>query len=93
MVAPRVATARDAIRAIGAGPVRLSGDAAGILAETAQRAGLEADASQALAFPDILAVAHIGLAADPQTWPPRPLYVKPPDAHPAAGESIARAEG
>ena len=37
-----------------------------------------------------VAVARIALASDPATNPPRPLYVKPPDAKPAAGEAIAR---
>ena len=90
MFAARVAGIRDVIRAIGAGPARFTGNAAGLMADAAQRAGLEFDASEAAAYPDILAVARIGLAADPDASPPRPLYVKPPDAHPAAAGAIAR---
>jgi tRNA A37 threonylcarbamoyladenosine modification protein TsaB len=92
ILAPRVASLRDAVRAIGSGPVRIVGDAAAALAEEALRAGAEADASDAVPFPDIVALARIGLAADPAAWPPRPLYVKPPDAHPASGYAVARDE-
>ncbi len=93
ILAPRVATLRDAVRAIGSGPVRIVGDAAVALAEEALRAGAEADASEAVPYPDIVALARIGLAADPASWPPRPLYVKAPDAHPAQGYAVARVEG
>ena len=93
MFAARIASVRDVIRAIGAGPARFTGNAAAAMADAAQRAGLEFDAAEAAPYPDILAVARIGLAADPAASPPRPLYVKPPDAHPAATSGIARAEG
>jgi hypothetical protein len=93
MLAARIGSLRDVIRAIGGGPARFTGNAAGLLVEAAQRAGLEFDVSEAAPYPDILAVARIGLAADPAASPPRPLYVKPPDAHPAATGGIARAEG
>ena len=89
---PRVVTLRDAVRAIGGSPARVVGDAGAALAEEARRAGVEVDASAAAAYPDIVAVARIGLAADPATWPPRPLYIKPPDAQPPRDEAIARAE-
>jgi tRNA threonylcarbamoyl adenosine modification protein YeaZ len=87
--APRAGTPLEAIRAVGAGPARFAGDAAEILAAEARRAGLPHEAFPA-AYPDIAAVARIALAADPATSPPRPLYVKPPDAKPAAGEAIPR---
>ena len=89
---PRVISLRDAVRAIGGSPARIVGDAALLLAEEARRAGVEVDASAASAYPDIVALARIGLAADPAAWPARPLYIKPPDAHPPRDESIARAD-
>ena len=67
----------------------LAGAATEFLAAEARRAGLQCEAYPA-AYPDIIAVARIALAADPAASPPRPLYVKPPDAKPAAGEAIAR---
>ncbi len=89
---PRVVSLRDAVRAIGGSPARVVGDAATLLAEEARRAGVDVDASGASAYPDILAIARIGLAADPAAWPARPLYIKAPDAQPSRDEGIARIE-
>jgi tRNA threonylcarbamoyladenosine biosynthesis protein TsaB len=91
LFAPRAGPLRDAIRSAGAGPARFVGDAAGLLAAEARRDGLACEVYPSL-YPDIDAVALIAHAADPATSPPRPLYVKPPDAKPAAGEAIARVE-
>jgi len=90
ILAPRVTSLRDAARLIGGGPARLAGDAAALVAEEARRDGVEFDASEAAAFPDIVALARIGLAADPETSPARPLYVKAPDAHAPAGDAVTR---
>jgi len=89
LFAPRVGAALEAIRAVGAGPARLTGDATEMLAAEARRAGVACEAYPA-AYPDIVAIARIALASDPAANPPRPLYIKPPDAKPAAGEAIAR---
>ena len=88
---PRCDTPRECVRAIGAGPAWLAGDAAALVAAEAQRAGLPYDLDAASAAPDIVALAWMGLAVDPANSPARPLYVKPPDARPNAAESIARA--
>jgi tRNA threonylcarbamoyl adenosine modification protein YeaZ len=87
---PRVVSLRDAVRAIGGSPARVVGDAAKLLAEEARRAGVEVDATASAAFPDIVALARIGLAADPAAWPARPLYIKAPDAHPTRDAAVAR---
>jgi tRNA threonylcarbamoyl adenosine modification protein YeaZ len=92
LFAPRVGPLREAIRSVGAGPARFVGDAADLLAAEARRDGLACEVF-ASPYPDIDAVALIALAADPTTSLPRPLYIKPPDAKPAAGEAIARVEG
>jgi tRNA threonylcarbamoyl adenosine modification protein YeaZ len=42
------------------------------------------------AFPDIAALCRLGIAAGPQKEPPRPLYIRPPDARPQAGAGVAR---
>jgi tRNA threonylcarbamoyl adenosine modification protein YeaZ len=42
------------------------------------------------AVPDISAVCRLGLAALADGAPPRPLYVRPPDARPQTGARIAR---
>jgi tRNA threonylcarbamoyladenosine biosynthesis protein TsaB len=90
LIPARIAGLREAVRAIGAGPVRMTGSGARILAQEAARAGLNAEVVGGGDFPDIVAVARIGLALDPRDCPPRPLYLKPPDAQPATAESIAR---
>jgi tRNA threonylcarbamoyladenosine biosynthesis protein TsaB len=82
LIAARVETLRDAARAIGAGPARIAGNAASLLAEEFGRAASAFDVSAAAEYPDIFAVARIGLASDPQAAPPRPLYLKAPDAQP-----------
>src|SRR5271169_2180533 len=83
---PRCDTPRECIRAIGAGPAWLAGDAAAILANEAQRAGLPYDLDAARVAPDSVALAWMGLAVDPSISPARPIYVKPPDARPSAAE-------
>lgn len=88
---PRVDGLREAARAIGQGPVRVAGNAARMLAVEAARFGSNVDLVSNSEFPDILAVARIGLAAEPRELPPRPLYLKAPDAHPAAGAAVAHA--
>ncbi len=93
MFGPRIASVRDVIRSIGAGPARFTGDAAGLMADAARLAGLEFDVSEAADYPDIDAVALIGLAQDPVLSPPRPLYVKAPDAHPSTAGLVPRVDG
>jgi tRNA threonylcarbamoyl adenosine modification protein YeaZ len=93
LFAARAASLREAVRAIGAGPARLAGDGAEAFALEARRAGLVCDASGAAAYPDIVAIARVALASNPGDCPPRPLYVKPPDARPTTGDPIARVEG
>ena len=93
LIPPRVAKIREAVRAIGGVPARLAGNGANLLAEEAQRAGGEFDASEAAPYPDIVAIARMGAVADPAISPARPLYIKAPDAHPSQGVSIARVDG
>ena len=90
LFAPRVAKLREAARWIGGGPARFCGNGAEALAEEAERGGVEIAELVAAVAPDILAVAQLGAALDPQTAPARPLYVKPPDAHPNEGYAVAR---
>jgi len=87
----RCDTLKECVRAIGAGPAWFAGDAAALVASEAQRAGLPYDLDAAGVAPDIVALARMGLAVDPSKSPPRPLYVKPPDARQNAVEPVARA--
>lgn len=91
LLPPRLANLRDAVRLIGSGPVRLAGSAAPLLAAEAARAGLAAEIAGPIDCPDIVAVARLGLVADPDQSPPRPLYLKAPDAQAPENPAIARA--
>lgn len=87
VLTPRLATIRETVRALGAGPVRLVGSAAPMLAIEAWSAGLAAEVVGDL-VPDILFVAKLGLLADPRSAPARPLYLKAPDAKPQSGGHV-----
>jgi tRNA threonylcarbamoyladenosine biosynthesis protein TsaB len=90
VLAPRVTTIRDAIRLLGSGPARLAGSGAPLLAAEAARIGLAVEVVGNVAFPDILSIARLGLVAEPGESPPRPLYLKAPDAQPTENAAIAR---
>jgi tRNA threonylcarbamoyladenosine biosynthesis protein TsaB len=62
------------------GPVVLSGSGAPLLAGVLPAARIEADA-----LPDPLKIAKIAAAARPPFAPPRPLYLRAPDARPSTG--------
>jgi tRNA threonylcarbamoyladenosine biosynthesis protein TsaB len=76
--APRIVSPREAVRSLGAGPVRLAGPGAALLANEAAAAGTEIEIENTGL--DIVFVAKLGLLADPALAPPRPLYLKMPDA-------------
>lgn len=62
-------------RVLELGPdVRLAGSGAGLVAEGAKATGLDGPSPEAL--------ARLAAAADPATNPPRPLYLRAPDATP-----------
>jgi tRNA threonylcarbamoyladenosine biosynthesis protein TsaB len=78
VVSPRVATAREAVRALGAGPVRLAGSGACLLAQEAAALGTLAEVAHEFVGVNIAFVAKLGLLADPRMTPPRPLYLAGP---------------
>jgi tRNA threonylcarbamoyl adenosine modification protein YeaZ len=82
ILAPRVVGVREAIRSLGDGPIRLVGSGASLLAVEAAAAGMIVEVRDDAAIPDIVYVAKLGLLADPHLSPPRPLYLKAPDAKP-----------
>ncbi len=79
---PCLLPVREAIRSLGAGPIRLAGSGAPMLAIEAWSIGISVDVAGATTAPDIAFVARLGLLADPAMAPARPLYLKPPDAKP-----------
>jgi tRNA threonylcarbamoyl adenosine modification protein YeaZ len=86
--APCHVSVREAIRSLGGGPVRLAGSGAPMLAIEAWSMGMAADVAGATTTPDIAFVARLGLLADPETSPARPLYLKPPDAKPQKASQL-----
>jgi tRNA threonylcarbamoyladenosine biosynthesis protein TsaB len=77
VVSPRMAQAREAVRSLGAGPVRLAGSGARLLAAEAVAQGAAAEIARDTGV-DITFVAKLGLLADPSLTPPRPVYLAGP---------------
>lgn len=90
LVAPRLASLRDALRVSATGAPRVTGTAAAKLATqwpAGERAPTKVEQRSA---PDINWVARLGAAATDTGTPPRPLYLRPPDAHPQDAVQLAR---
>jgi tRNA threonylcarbamoyladenosine biosynthesis protein TsaB len=83
LVSPRVMNLADALRSVAIGLVRIIGSGANALAAqwpTPEIAApLLVDSRSA---PDILWVARLGSQVSPAKFPPRPLYLRAPDAAP-----------
>ena len=82
MLKPKVAPIAEALEAAQFGALHLVGNAANILAER-----WPADATPPVKVdrqpaPDITWVAWVGAAIDPESAPPRPFYLRAPDAKP-----------
>jgi tRNA threonylcarbamoyl adenosine modification protein YeaZ len=93
LLSPRRAGAHEALRALGSGPLKLVGSGARLLAEEARRAGLQATVASERPAPEIAFVARLGLAANPETAPARPLYLKAPDAKPQGRSALEAPTG
>jgi tRNA threonylcarbamoyladenosine biosynthesis protein TsaB len=89
IVPPRLAPLREALRVAATGAPRLTGNAAEALAAIWPRAERPPTAVEQHAAPDIDWVARLGAAAD-ETAPPKPLYLRPPDAQPQEAGRLAR---
>jgi tRNA threonylcarbamoyladenosine biosynthesis protein TsaB len=91
LVAPRIASLHEAIRAVALGLVRIVGSGATMLASQwplqEVPAPLLVDPRPA---PDVTWVARLGAAADPERAMPRPLYLRPPDARPQDAHRLPR---
>jgi hypothetical protein len=81
---------REAVRAAGDGAPRLAGTAAGLIA-SAWPQGLPLPAViDARMAPDIDWVARLGAVAPESQGPPRPLYLRAPDAQPQDAARLPR---
>ncbi len=89
LIRPRVAPLEEALAASRLGAPRLVGNAAKLLAERWPAHALPPVQIDRQAAPDITWVAWLGAAANPNTSPARPYYLRAPDAKPQAG-GVAR---
>ncbi len=90
IVLPRVVGLKEAARTIGSGPVKIAGTGAEALAVEVMTLGLKAAIADLRPAPDISAVARLGLIADPETAPAKPLYLRAPSAQPQASKAVER---
>jgi tRNA threonylcarbamoyladenosine biosynthesis protein TsaB len=90
LVAPRIASIRDAVRAAMAGPARLVGSAAQLIAKAWPNGEPPPPLVDAQVAPDIDWVARLGAAAADSHAPPKPLYLRAPDAQPQNAARLAR---
>lgn len=91
LTSPRILALRDACRLLGAGRIRAVGSGAIMLRDEAAIYGGDINVVDGSSAPDILAVARLGLVADPVNAPARPIYLKAPDVKPGAKASIPHA--
>lgn len=82
LISPRAMPIRDAIRALGSGPIKLVGSGAPLMAIEAWSMGLRAEVASEYVSPDIALVARLALLANPATSPARPMYLRPITAKP-----------
>jgi tRNA threonylcarbamoyladenosine biosynthesis protein TsaB len=90
LVAPRLSPLREALRAAVGGAPRLVGNAAEILAAAWPAGEQPPSMVEQRGAPDIDWVARLGAAAQESTAPPKPLYLRAPDAQPQNASQLAR---
>ncbi len=90
LVTARVISVRDAVRAASSGAPRIIGSGAELLAKAWPSDAKSPSLVDPRRFPDIDWVARLGAAALDTGAPPKPLYLRAPDAQPSATAGIAR---
>ena len=90
LVAPRLASVVEALRVATSGEPRLVGNAAKILAAAWPAGERPPAAIEQRPAPDIDWVARLGSAAIEPGSPPKPLYLRAPDAQPQNASRLAR---
>ena len=88
LMRPAVAPIEDTFVASRFGAMRMVGNAAQLLAERWPRNVPAPSLVDPKPGPDIAWVAWIGAATEPDAAPPKPFYLRPPDAKPKAGFSL-----
>jgi tRNA threonylcarbamoyladenosine biosynthesis protein TsaB len=90
LLAPRIAPLREAVRAATSGPARIVGSAAALVARSWPMGEPPPALVDQRAAPDIAWIARLGAAAADAEGPPKPLYLRPPDAQPQGAARLAR---
>jgi tRNA threonylcarbamoyladenosine biosynthesis protein TsaB len=90
VVAPRVAPLREALRVSTTGAPRITGTAANKLASLWPAGERPPTVVEQRGAPRIDWVARLGAAATDTSTPPKPLYLRAPDAHPQDAVQLAR---
>ena len=90
LVTPRLVPLREALRAAATGAPRLTGTAANMLAAAWPASERPPAAVEQRQAPDIDWVARLGAAAVETGSPPKPLYLRAPDAQPQDAAQLAR---
>ncbi|HKZ96708.1 MAG TPA: tRNA (adenosine(37)-N6)-threonylcarbamoyltransferase complex dimerization subunit type 1 TsaB [Hyphomicrobiaceae bacterium] len=88
--APLLLTIAEAARLGGSGPVVVAGSGAGAVAAAAAAGGRAATARRPGLEPEASALVWMAIGLEPQPAPLRPIYLRPPDAKPQTGTSLAR---
>jgi tRNA threonylcarbamoyladenosine biosynthesis protein TsaB len=90
LVAPRIATLRDAVRAAMTGRARIVGNAATIVAAAWPKGDEQPLRIEQRGAPDIGWIARLGAAAADGYGAPKPLYLRAPDAQPQDAARLPR---
>jgi tRNA threonylcarbamoyladenosine biosynthesis protein TsaB len=90
LVSPRIATLRDALRLSVSGPARLVGSGAQAMAAAWPKEAEPPLLVENRTAPEIAWVARLGAAAAEGYGPPKPLYLRAPDAQPQDAARLAR---
>ena len=90
LIAPRLAPLSEAVRAASEAPARIVGSAAAAVAAGLSEADPLPAAIDARAAPDIAWVARMGAVVPAGHSPPKPQYLRAPDAQPQNAAQLPR---
>ena len=90
LMAPRIATIHDAVRAASASPTRVVGSAANMLAAAWPSSEPAPKLVEETSAPDIKWLARLGVTAIDDQGSPKPLYLRTPDAQPQDAARLPR---
>jgi tRNA threonylcarbamoyladenosine biosynthesis protein TsaB len=90
LLTPRVVSLREAARAATSGPARIVGSAAELVARAWPRGAPPPEVVDQRPAPDIAWIARLGAVASPAEGPPKPLYLRAPDAQPQLAGRLPR---